>query len=233
MAARREPRPAALRSHPRHRRRHQERTLPPDPRLRRRRGRGALLLDRNPRDRASRDRVLVFYEAPWSPRSPATGYQKRRSCAPRWVRRRRGGRLDRAQRSDRGASRQRLPWPPLKRLARQRGLAIAIAVFLILLAVIASIGAVRLSLLRPVADGRERRHAGSGGDRPDYRRAHRRLRSLGGRRDLARQCHAGFLPAGSARCRRWSWWPRASASAWSRARSTASSSRCCACSRSS
>lgn len=47
--------------------------------------------------------------------------------------------------ADRGAEPPKASLPPLKRLARQRGLAIAIAVFLILLAVIASIGAVRLS----------------------------------------------------------------------------------------
>ena len=50
MAARRKPRPAAVRSDPRHRRRHQERALPADPRLCRRGRRGAVLLDRDPRD---------------------------------------------------------------------------------------------------------------------------------------------------------------------------------------
>ena len=64
---------------------------------------------------------------------------------------------------------------------RQRGLLIAIVVFLVLLGVVASIGSRAPHLFRSLADGGERRDAGAGRDRADPRHPVRRLRSLGGR----------------------------------------------------
>ena len=121
----------------------------------------------------------------------------------------------------------------LNRLGRHRGLAIAIAVFLILLAIVFSIGSVRLSyydLSQMAASGATLALAAvgqtivilSGG-----------FDLSAGRRDLAGQCRAGDVVAGACDCRRSRWWRRASALAWPRAPSTASSSPFCACSRSS